>query len=101
MIMPSLFLVIGILVTGIILVPITNTFSLTNEISNGNTPFADNATRSESTISNNSVFLKQLGLHTLSQNLNDTISNLMRIAEASMNRSNSFGNSPLVRLTSD
>ena len=101
MVMPSLFLVIGILVTGIMLIPVTNTFSLTNKISNGNTPFTDNATRSESTISNSSLLLRQLGLYTLSQNLNDTISNLMSIAEASMNRSNSFGNSPLVNLTSE
>jgi hypothetical protein len=52
-------------------------------------------------IGKNSVLLKQLGLYTMSQHLNDTVSNLMGIAEASMNRSNSFGNLPQVNLTSE
>jgi cache domain-containing protein len=50
---------------------------------------------------NSASLLKQLGLYTISQRLNYTISNLMGIAEASMNRSNSFGNLPQVNLTSD
>jgi Cache domain len=100
---PSLFLIIGLFaITIIILVPVTNTFSLTPEKPNGNPRFTDNANKSELAISkNNSVLLNQLGLYTLSQRLNDTISNLMGIAEASMNRSNSFGKWPQVNLTSD
>ena len=100
---PSLFLIIGLFaITIIILVPVTNTFSLTPEKPNGNPRFTDNANKSELAISkNNSVLLIQLGLYTLSQRLNDTVSNLMGIAEASMNRSNSFGNLPQVNLTSD
>jgi hypothetical protein len=61
----------------------------------------DNANKSELTIGKNSVLLKQLGLYTLSQHLNDTVSILMDIAEASMNRSSSFGNLPQVNLTSE
>jgi cache domain-containing protein len=57
--------------------------------------------KSELTIGKNSVLLKQLELYTLSQHLNDTVSNLMGLAEASMNRSSSFGNLPQVNLTSE
>jgi hypothetical protein len=81
MVMPHLFLIIGIFAIIIILVPVTNTFSLTQE-PNGNTPFTDNANKSELTIGKNSVLLKQLGLYTLSQHLNDTVSILRDIAEA-------------------
>jgi uncharacterized membrane protein len=58
---PSLFLIIGLFaITVIILVPVTNTFSLTPEKPNGNSLFTDNANKSELTISeNNSVLLKQ------------------------------------------
>jgi hypothetical protein len=102
-VMPPLFLIIGVFAITIILVPVTNAFSLTHEKPNGNTPFiTDNANKSEFTISKNSaLLLKQLGLYTLSQHLNDTVSNLMGIAEVSMNRSNSFGNLPQVNLTSE
>jgi len=100
MVTPPLFVIIGVFAIIIILVPITNTFSLTQK-PNGNTPFTDNANKSELTISKNSALLKQLGLYTLSQHLNDTVSNLMGLAEASMNRSSSFGNLPQVNLTSE
>ena len=98
-----MFLIIGIFaVTIIILVPVPNTFSIPQEEPNGNIPpFTDNANKSELTINKNSVLLKQLGLYTLSQHLNDTVSNLMGIAEESMNGSNSFGNLPQVNLTSE
>ena len=87
-----LFLIIGVFAITIILVPVTNAFSLTHEKPNSNTPFiTDNA----------ALLLKQLGLYTLSQHLNATVSNLMGIAEASMNRSNSFGNLPQINLTSE
>jgi Cache domain len=96
----SLFLIIGVFaITIILLVPVTNTFSLTPEKLNGTIPLSDNANK---TISKSSAsLLKQLGLYTLSQRLNDTISNLMDIAKVSMNRSNSFGKLPQVNLTSD
>jgi Cache domain len=82
-----------------LLVPVTYTFSLTPEKLNGNIPFTDNANKP---ISKSSASLvKQLGIYTVSQRLNDTISNLMGIAESSMNRSNSFGKVPQVNLTSD
>ena len=99
-VMPPLFLIIGVFAIIIILIPITNTFSITQK-PNGNTPFTDNANNSELNISKNSVLLKQLGLYTLSQHLNDTVSNLMGITESSMNRSSSFGNLPQVNLTSE
>ena len=100
-----LFLIIGLFaITIIILVPVTNTFSITSVKPNGNTSSTGNhLNKSELTISkNNSVLLlKQIGLYTLSQRLNYTISNLMGIADKSMNRSNSFGKLPQVNLTSD
>jgi hypothetical protein len=68
-VMPPLFLIIGVFAITIILVPVTNTFSLTHEKPNGNTPFTDNANKSELTISKNSALLKQLGLYALSQHL--------------------------------
>ena len=71
-----------------------------NQNSN-NIPFTNNSNKSQITIVTNSTLLKQLGLYTLSQHLNKTISNLMTIAEASMNKSNSFGKLPQVNLTSE
>jgi hypothetical protein len=75
-----------------------------HKCSNGNTSFiTDNNganNKSELTNSKNSL-LKQLGLYIVSQRLNDTISNLTDIAEASMNASNSFGKLPQVNLTND
>ncbi|HEY6883950.1 MAG TPA: cache domain-containing protein [Nitrososphaeraceae archaeon] len=101
---PSLFLIIGVFTITIIFIPVTNTFSVTLVKPNGNTSSTGNhLNKSELTISknNSASLLKQLGLYTISQHFNDTISNLMDIAEASMNRSNSFGNLPQVNLTSD
>jgi cache domain-containing protein len=63
--------------------------------------FTDNTNKSELTVGNTSLLVKQLGLDTLSQSLNDTVSSLMSIANASMSRSNSFGNLPVVKLTSE
>jgi cache domain-containing protein len=100
----SLFLIIGLFaIVIIILVPVTNTFSITSVKPNDNTSSRDNhLNKSELTMSkNNPVLLKQIGLYTLSQHLNDTISNLMGIAEKSMIRSNSFGKLPQINLTSD
>jgi len=60
-----------------------------------------NTNQSQFSITTNLTLLKQLDLHTLSQSLNNTISDLMDIAEASMNGSNSFGNMPMVNITSE
>jgi len=101
----SWFLIIGLFaITIIILVPVTNTFSITPVKPTGNTSSTGNhPNKSELTTSKNNslLLLKQIGLYSLSQHLNDTISNLMGIAEKSMNRSNSFGRLPQVNLTSD
>jgi hypothetical protein len=98
-------LIIGLFaITIIILVPVTNTFSITPVKPTGNTSSTGNhPNKSELTTSKNNslLLLKQIGLYSLSQHLNDTISNLMGIAEKSMNRSNSFGRLPQVNLTSD
>jgi hypothetical protein len=86
--LPTLYLVIGVIaITTILIVPVTNAFSVTPE----NSSFTDNSNASKSS----------LLLNTISQRLNNTISNLIDIAEASMNRSNSFGKVPEANLTSD
>lgn len=99
--MSYLFLLIGVSAITVISVPITITFSLMHENQNSNTPFTNNANKSQLNVITNSTFLKQLGLYTLSQHLNNTVSNLMTIAEASMNGSNSFGKLPQVNVTSE
>jgi Cache domain len=94
----SLYVIIGVLaITTIFLVPVTNAFSITPEISNGNSSFTGNNNASKA-ISEGSASLL---LNAISHRLHNIISNLMGIAEASMNRSNSFGKLPQVNLTSD
>jgi hypothetical protein len=93
------FLLIGVSAITFISVPITNTFSLISEDQNNNTSFTNNSNKSHSNVITNSTFLNQLGLYTLSQQLNNTVSNLMAIADASMNGSNSFGKLPQVNVT--
>jgi len=93
------FLLIGVSAITFISVPITNTFSLIPEDQNNNTSFTNNSNKSHSNVITNPTFLNQLGLYTLSQQLNNTISNLMAIADASMNGSNSFGKLPQVNVT--
>jgi len=73
-----------------------STYSVMNENQNNS-----NTNQSQFSITTNLTLLKQLDLHTLSQSLNNTISDLMDIAEASMNGSNSFGNMPMVNITSE
>ncbi|HJT49964.1 MAG TPA: cache domain-containing protein [Nitrososphaeraceae archaeon] len=85
---PVLYLVIGVIaITTILIIPVTNAFSVTTE----NPSFTNN----------NNASKTSLLLNTISQRLNNTIANLMGIAEASMNRSNSFGKLPQAKLTSD
>ena len=100
-VMSYLFLLTGVSAITIISVPITSTFSLMHENQNSDMPFTNNANKSQLNVIANSTFLKQLGLYTLSQRLNNTVSNLMTIAEASMNGSNSFGKLPQVNVTSE
>jgi Cache domain len=100
-VMSCLFLLTGVSAITIISVPTTNTFSLVHENQNSDMPFTNNATKSQLNVIANSTFLKQLGLYTLSQHLSNTVSNIMAIAEASMNGSNSFGKLPQVNVTSE
>ena len=95
------FLIIGVSAITFTSVPITNIFSLRHEDQNNNTSFTNNSNKSHSNVITNSTFLKQLGLYTLSQQLNNTVSNLMTIAETSLNGSNSFGKLPQVKVTSE
>ena len=62
---------------------------------------SNNTNQSQLSVTTNFTLLKQLDLYTLSQRLNNTISDLMAVADASMNGSNSFGNLPLVNVTSE
>lgn len=89
---PAWYMMVGLLaITTILIVPVTNAFSIATQMLNGNSSITDNTNISKTS----------LLLNTISERLNDTISNLMDIADASMNRSNSFGKMPQVNLTSD
>ena len=96
MVMPFLFLIIGISTITFIFIPVINTFSLMNENQNSN-----NTNQSQLSVTTNFTLLKQLDFYTLSQRLNNTISDLMAVADTSMNGSNSFGNLPLVNVTGE
>jgi len=96
MVIPVLFLIIGISAITFMFIPSMSTYSVINENQNNS-----NTNQSQFSITTNLTLLKQLDLHTLSQSLNNTISDLMDIAEASMNGSNSFGNLPMVNITSE
>lgn len=100
-VMPYLFLLIGVSAIITISFPIINTFSIMHGNQNSDIPFTSNANKSQSNVIANSTFLKQPGLYALSQHLNNTVSDLMTIAEASMNGSNSFGNLPQVNVTGE
>ena len=95
-VIPVLFLIIGISAITFMFIPFINTYSVMNE--NQNNSYTN---QSQFSITTNLTLLKQLDLYTLSQSLNNTISDLMDIAEASMNGSNSFGNLPMVNISSE
>jgi len=101
MVTPLLFLLIGVPLTIFISVHIISSFSLVYANQNDNMPFTYNKGNSQLPIITNSTILKHLGLYTIYQHLNNTISNLMSISEASMNRSNTFGNLPLSNITNE
>ncbi len=96
MVRPFLFLTIGIFAITFIFIPIINTFSLMTENQN-----SSDTNQSQLSITTNFTLLKQLDLYTISQRLNNTISDLMAIVDPSMNGSNSFGNLPLLNVTSE
>ena len=96
MVGPSLFLIFGISAITFMFIPIMNTFSLMTENQN-----SSDTNQSQLSITTNFTLLKQLDLYTISQGLNNTISDLMAIADASLNGSNSFGNLPLLNVTSE
>ena len=96
MVMPFLFLIIGISVTMFISILGINALSLMKEKQNSN-----NTSQSQLSATTNFTLLKQLNLYTLYHRLNNTISDLMAIADASSNGSNSFGNLPLVNVTNE
>ena len=96
MVMPFLFLIIGISAITFMFIPIISTFSLMDVNQNSN-----NTNQLQLSVTSNFTLLKQPDLFTLSQRLNNTISDLMAVADASMNGSNSFGNLPLVNVTSE
>ena len=96
MVIPFLFLIIGTFIIMFISIPVINIFSLMKENQN-----SSNTSQSQLSATTNFTLLKQLNLYTLSQRLNNTISDLMDIAEASMNGSKSFGNLPLVNVTNE
>ncbi|CAN5614021.1 hypothetical protein BH23THE1_BH23THE1_25540 [soil metagenome] len=96
MAMPFLFLIIGISTLTFMFIPVVNIFSLTHENQNSN-----NSNLLQLAVTTNSALLKLMDLYILSQHLNNTTSNLMGIADVSMNGSNSFGNIPLVNVTSE
>jgi cache domain-containing protein len=96
MALPFMFLIIGITVTMFISIPGINALSLMKEKQNSN-----NTSQSQLSATTNFTLLKQLNLYTLYHRLNNTISDLMAIANASSNGSNSFGNLPLVNVTNE
>ena len=96
MVMPFLFLIIGISAITFMAIPIISTFSLMDVNQNSN-----NTNQLQLSVTTNFTLSNQLDLFTLSQRLNNTISDLMAVADASMNGSNSFGNLPLVNVTGE
>ena len=96
MVIPFLFLIIGTFIIMFISIPVIDIFSLMKENQN-----SSNTSQSQLSAATNFTLLKQLNLYTLSQRLNNTISDLMAIADASSNGSNSFGNLPLVNVTNE
>ena len=98
---PSLFLLIGVFALTVIPTTITSAISQFHDNKNSNILLNNNSNKSHLTNTTNPTLLKQLGLYTLSQQLNNAITNLMTIAETSMNRSNSFGPLSQVNVTDE
>lgn len=83
-------------------VPTINALS-SNQMNHVNNTFfvSKDMNKSQTDNTSNHTLLKQLGLYSLYQHLNNTISGLMTLAENPLNGSISFENFPLVNLTNE
>jgi hypothetical protein len=82
-------------------VPVINALSSIQLNQINNTFFANDMNKSQISGTLNPTLLKQLGLYSLYQHLNNTIVDLMTLAENPLNGSISFENFPLVNLTNE
>ena len=91
---PSNILLLGSIVIIFVFVPTTSIYSQNGDIQlNDNTSLNSSITELEK--------LENLGLYSVYQQLEMEISKIMNIAHQSMNLTNSFGNFPVVNLTTD
>jgi hypothetical protein len=97
----SIFLLVVISTLIIFFVPVINALSSTQPNQLNNTFFAKDTNKSQIDDTSNPTLLKQLGLYSLYQHLNNTISGLITLAENPLNGSISFENFPLVNLTNE
>jgi hypothetical protein len=85
----------------IFFVPVINALSSIHASQVNDTFFANDMNKSQIDSTSNPILLKQLGLDSLYQHLNKTISGLMTLAENPLNGSISSENFPLVNLTNE
>lgn len=97
----SVFLLVGMSVLIIFFVPVINALSSIHASQVNDTFFANDMNKSQIDSTSNPILLKQLGLDSLYQHLNNTISGLMTLAENPLNGSISSENFPLVNLTNE
>ena len=97
----SIFLLVGITTLIMFFVPVINALSSIQLNQANNAFFAKDMNKSQIDSASNPTLLKQLGLYSLYQHLNNTISSLMTLAENPLNGSISFDNFPLVNLTNE
>lgn len=97
----SVFLLVGMSVLIIFFVPVINALSSIHASQVNDTFFANDVNKSQIDSTSNPILLKQLGLDSLYQHLNKTISGLMTLAENPLNGSISSENFPLVNLTNE
>lgn len=91
---PSNILLLGSIVILFMFIPATSIYSQNGDIQlNNDISFNPNITESEK--------LEDLGLYSVYQSLEMEITKIMDIAHQSMNLTNSFGNFPIVNLTTD
>jgi hypothetical protein len=97
----SVFLLVGMSVLIIFFVPVINALSSIHASQVNDTFFANDMNKSQIDSTSHPILLKQLGLDSLYQHLNKTISGLMTLAENPLNGSISSENFPLVNLTNE
>lgn len=85
----------------IFFVPVINALSSIHASQVNDTFFANDMNKSQIDSTSHPILLKQLGLDSLYQHLNKTISGLMTLAENPLNGSISSENFPLVNLTNE